>query len=64
MLQQKKSRQSEILSTKDLAERWHMSYRTLINWRSLKKGPKYFKVGSSVRYRLADIIDFESDQWK
>ena len=32
-----------------------VSPRTLETWRSLKKGPRYVKVGGRVVYRLSDL---------
>lgn len=31
---------------------------TLANWRWAKKGPKFFKVGHKVLYKLDDLEDF------
>ena len=49
----------DILTPKELAERWGMSERTLAQWRYLKKSPPYFRAGG-IRYRLEDIIEYES----
>jgi hypothetical protein len=50
------------LTEVDLARRWQMSERTLQAWRCKKVGPRYFKVGGHVRYRLEDIITYETTQ--
>lgn len=50
---------SEFLNQKQLARRWGLSPRTLERWRSLHKGPVYFRLGGKVAYRLADIDEFE-----
>ncbi len=42
-----------------LADRWHLSPRTLERWRWEKIGPTYLKVGGRVLYRLSDIEQFE-----
>jgi hypothetical protein len=34
------------------------SVHTLRDWRKRGKGPRFVKVGSSVRYRLTDIEEF------
>ena len=34
---------------------------TLNNWRSKCVGPKYLRVGSGVRYRLADVREWLAD---
>ena len=44
---------------KDLAVRWDMSVKTLQNWRTKGIGPKWQKIGRSVRYRQRDIVAFE-----
>ena len=34
--------------------------RTLRNWRALRKGPRYRKIGSRmVRYHVADLAEFQ-----
>lgn len=48
------------LRQRELAERWGLSPRSLEKWRTLGIGPAYIKVGGAVRYRLEDIIAFES----
>jgi len=52
------------LTTRDLAARWNISESALRNYRMQGRGPKYFKAGSGkkspVRYRMADIIDYET----
>ena len=45
---------------KDLAERWHISPRTLEQWRWQGQGPRYLKIGGRVVYRLSDIEAFEA----
>ena len=59
---------SELLTTKQLAERWDMSQGTLSNKRSKGQGPAYIKLGegrtSKVRYRLEDIKQYERDCMK
>jgi|SRR5215467_3240730 hypothetical protein len=47
------------LLPEDVAERWHLSPRTLANWRSSGDGPRYLKVGRSVLYSLKEIEAFE-----
>jgi hypothetical protein len=43
-----------------LAERWHVSPRTLEQWRWRGTGPRYLKIGGRVIYRLADVEAFEA----
>ena len=44
---------------KDLAKRFGMSVKTMQNWRHKGIGPKWEKMGRSIRYRLRDIVAFE-----
>lgn len=46
----------------ELAERWHISHRTLERWRWLRVGPRYLKLGGRVVYRLEDVEEFEACQ--
>jgi hypothetical protein len=59
----------EILETPDatllmrertLATRWGKSIRTLQRWRASGYGPPHILLGSSVRYRLGDVLAFET----
>jgi len=49
------------LTPAQLAARWGgaVSVRTLANWRSVGKGPRYVKIGGRVRYRLSDVEAYE-----
>ena len=47
------------LSTEELADRWSVTTRTIKRWRSEGIGPRSFKVGQIVRYRLDDVEHFE-----
>ncbi len=50
------------LSTRDLAERWNISAKTLERWRWAGEGPRFLKLGGRVVYRLTDIEVFEEAQ--
>ncbi|UOF79765.1 helix-turn-helix domain [Caudoviricetes sp.] len=54
---------SQLLTPKDLCDRWKISNDTLRKWRVSNTGPAYIKLGdtrnSQVRYRLEDIEAFE-----
>ncbi len=54
----------DLLSELDLEKRWggFVSAGTIRNWRYLKKGPKYTKLGGIVVYRLEDVIAYEIKQ--
>lgn len=47
------------LTQRELADRWNKSEATIERYRSDGVGPKYFKIGGAVRYRLEDIEQFE-----
>ncbi|MCL4488882.1 MAG: helix-turn-helix domain-containing protein [Chloroflexi bacterium] len=44
-----------LLSEHDVAAICGLSDAAVRRWRLLKKGPRYIKVGSAVRYRLDDV---------
>lgn len=50
------------LLPQQLAERLRLNVRTLDNWRSLGTGPAYIKVGGLVRYRLEDVLAWETSR--
>jgi predicted site-specific integrase-resolvase len=50
------------LNQVELADRWNISHRTLERWRWAGTGPRFVKFGGRVRYRLADIEEFEQEQ--
>ena len=45
-----------------LAERWHLSPRTLEQWRWLGKGPRFLKIGGRVLYDEDLVEDYEDGQ--
>ncbi len=46
------------LKSTEVQELYGISAQTLANWRSKKVGPKYHKVGSSVRYKVEGLDKF------
>ena len=54
--------QNVFFTTKEVANRWRLSPRSLEGWRDKGIGPTYRVIGSSVRYHIDDIIEFESRQ--
>ena len=48
----------EYCDEKYLAESLAVSISTVRRWRQLGKGPKFVRLGKSVRYRLGDV-----EQW-
>ena len=50
------------LTETDLAKRWLIAPETLRSWRKRKQGPQYLKLEGAVRYRLADVEEYEKKQ--
>ena len=54
---------SQMLTPKELCERWKVADNTLRKWRGANTGPSYIKLGegrnSEVRYRIEDVEAFE-----
>jgi hypothetical protein len=48
----------EILTERDAAELLKVSCRTLQAWRCARVGPRFIRVGRSVRYRRSDLFDW------
>jgi predicted DNA-binding transcriptional regulator AlpA len=46
------------LKSAEVEEIYGISASTLANWRSKRRGPKYHKVGGSVRYKVEDLDKF------
>ena len=55
---EKKVFQARMVSTIEAAELFSVSTGTLQNWRSLKVGPRYFKMGRKILYKLDDLEAF------
>lgn len=49
-----------LLTTRDLAQRWQVNAGSLANDRSAGRGVPYVKIGGAVRYRLRDVEQFET----
>ena len=47
-----------LLNTRKAAEFLTMKPQTLDLWRTRSQGPRFLKIGKSVRYREADLIQF------
>ena len=48
-----------MLNQNEVAKRWHISPRTLEQWRWLGNGPRYVKIGARVLYPESEIEAFE-----
>ena len=51
------------LSRQELADRYGVPVKTPAEWATKGTGPRYAKFGRHVRYRLSDVIDWESKQF-
>jgi excisionase family DNA binding protein len=50
------------LTIEELAERLHLSVKTLQNWHLLGRGPTAVKVGRRLLYKLATVEKWEREQ--
>jgi predicted DNA-binding transcriptional regulator AlpA len=51
------------LTRQELADRYGLPVKTPAEWASKGTGPRYAKFGRHVRYRMSDVIDWESRQF-
>ena len=49
----------KFIDTKELADRWGRSSRTLENWRGKQIGPAYYNIEGKILYDIKDIENFE-----
>jgi len=50
------------LSREALAFRWKVTVATLDQWRWNGKGPRFFKIGRNIFYRIKEIESFEESK--
>ncbi len=50
------------LTRAEVAARYQLSIATLAEWATRGTGPRYGKFGKHVRYRLADVLDWERER--
>lgn len=51
------------LSRRELADRFGLPINTLAQWASKGTGPRYVRMGRHARYRLSDVIDWETNRF-
>jgi hypothetical protein len=51
------------LTRPEVAKRIRVPEKTLAQWGSQRKGPKYARFGRHCRYRLSDVIAWENAQF-
>lgn len=50
----------DLVDEKEAAAILHTAVRTLRNWRALRKGPRYRKIGARmVRYHRVDLTEYQ-----
>jgi predicted DNA-binding transcriptional regulator AlpA len=54
--------QEEYLKDEQVAEEFQVSVATLANWRYLRTGPPFVKLGHAVRYRRSDLEAWVAEQ--
>jgi len=52
---------AQFLSEKQVSRLTGFALQTLRNWRSLGLGPPYVRIHRSIRYPLADLLQFMED---
>lgn len=51
------------LTLTELAEREGVPKETIYGWNSRGTGPRYMQIGRHVRYRVADVIEWENSRY-
>jgi hypothetical protein len=54
----RKKMQKEFMTEKQVSVMTSIPLQTLRNWRYLRKGFSYHKLGRSIRYDLDDVLDY------
>jgi excisionase family DNA binding protein len=49
----------ELLTTEEVAALLKVAPATLVDWRHDQRGPRYYKMGREVRYKIEDVLDWE-----
>jgi excisionase family DNA binding protein len=58
-LSQVNSQDAELLTTEDVARLLKIQPATLVDWRHDQRGPRYYRMGRKVRYKLADVRQWQ-----
>ena len=51
----------QLLTRRDLAERWQVSERHILKLHSRGKAPEYLRIGGVIRYKLSAIEEYEKN---
>jgi hypothetical protein len=52
----------DVLTTEQLAERYHTTPAAVRDWRYKGTGPRFFRSGKRVFYRVASVLMWEKEQ--
>lgn len=55
---------NNMITEKELANRWNIEPSTLRSWRRRKQGPPFVRIESCIRYRIQDVEEYERDNLK
>lgn len=53
---------ADLITTEELAAKWRIKPKTLINWRSMRAGPPYVKIVGAVRYSQRAAAEWLAQQ--
>ena len=53
------SSKKEFLTTKELADRWRVTDKSVLKWRKEGKAPPFYTIHNRILYRLADVEELE-----
>ena len=53
------SSKKEFLTTKELADRWRVTEKSVLKWRREGKAPTIYTIHNRILYRLADVEELE-----
>jgi hypothetical protein len=48
----------ELLTEKEISPLLRLNVKTIQQWRQLKRGPRFVKLGGRIFYRRSDVEDF------
>lgn len=52
------------LTRQEVGDRLKLPVKTLNQWATRGKGPRFARIGKYARYRLSDVIAWENEQFK
>ena len=58
------SSKKEFLTTKELADRWRVTEKSVLKWRKEGKAPPFYTIHNRILYKLADVQELEQAKRK